>query len=235
MSPDYVGGELELFSRATNWKAYVARQLSPFIRGRVLEVGAGIGSNIVGLMNRNVTDWLALEPDRRQAEEIASGVRNGTLPSTCRVLTGTIDEVPPQERFDAILYIDVLEHIEDDRGEAAKATRLLAPGGHMIILGPAHQFLYSPFDRAIGHFRRYNLATLSRLTPPDCRVTAAFMLDSIGFLASLANRLILRSSMPTRAQITTWDKVIVPLSQLLDPLSRFRFGKSAVIVWQHAP
>ncbi len=133
MPLDYVGGELELFSCATNWKAYVARQLSPFIRGRVLEVGAGIGSNIVGLMNPHVTDWLALEPDPQHAAEIASGMRNGTLPSTCRVLAGTVDDVPPQERFDAILYIDVLEHIEDDRSEAAKAAGLLAPEGHVMV------------------------------------------------------------------------------------------------------
>jgi SAM-dependent methyltransferase len=232
MSLDYVGSELELFAHATNWKAYVARHLSPFIVGRVLEVGAGIGSNITRLANSNVRDWLAVEPDAKLAEEIIEGLRQGVLPSACRVLVGTIDQVPRGDQFDTILYIDVLEHIEDDGAEVAKAARLLAPGGRLIALAPAHQFLYSPFDRSIGHFRRYNLAALKRLTPPGCRVARAFMLDSVGFFASLANRLILRSAMPTKTQITTWDRAIIPVSRLVDPITRFRFGKSAIIVWQ---
>ena len=232
MSLDYAGSELELFAHATNWKAYVARHLAPYIAGRVLEVGAGIGSNIPQLTNPKVQDWLALEPDRKLAGEIANGLQQGTLPSNCRVLAGTIGDVPPQEQFDTILYIDVLEHIEDDRAEAAKAAGLLAPGGRVVVLAPAHQFLYSPFDRAIGHFRRYNLAGLKLLTPPGCRVARAFMLDSVGFFASLANRLILHSAMPTPAQIATWDRAIIPISRLLDPVTGFRFGKSAIIVWQ---
>ena len=41
----YVGSELELFSEARNWKAYFSRVLAPYVRGQVLEVGGGIGSN----------------------------------------------------------------------------------------------------------------------------------------------------------------------------------------------
>jgi hypothetical protein len=57
------------------------------------------------------------------------------------------------------------------------------------------------------------------------------MLDSVGFFASLANRLLLGSEMPTPRQIGFWDKVLVPASQLLDPLTFHRFGKTAVTVW----
>ena len=140
--------------------------------------------------------------------------------------------MPPQEQFNTILYIDVPEHIENDRAEVAKAAQLLSPEGRVIVLAPAHQFLYSPFDRSIGHFRRYSLAGLRKLTPPGCCVATAFLLDSVGFFASLANRLILRLAMPTKAQIITWDRAIVPLSRLFDPITGFRFGKSAIIVWQ---
>ncbi len=232
MSLDYVGSELELFARATHWTEYVARHLVPFIRGRVLEVGAGIGSNITLLTNPKVQNWLAIEPDQKLAAEISRGLDQGTLPAYCRVLAGTLDAVAPQERFDSILYIDVLEHIEDDRAEAARAAARLAPGGYLIVLVPAHQFLYSPFDRSIGHFRRYAMADLKRLTPSGCRIASAFMLDSVGMLASLANRLILHSPMPTPAQIAAWDRAMVPLSRVLDPVTAYRLGKSAIIVWQ---
>jgi SAM-dependent methyltransferase len=232
---DYVGTELELFAQATNWKAYVARHLSPFIAGRVLEVGAGIGSNIAQSMNGKVLHWCALEPDGKLADEIRGAQQQGRLPANCTVVTGDIKTVPPHERFDTILYIDVLEHIEADRAELMQAASLLAPGGRIVVLGPAYQFLFSPFDDSIGHFRRYNLTGLKQLTPPGCRVASAFMLDSLGFFASLANRLFLRSAMPSKAQIATWDRAIVPISRLLDPLTFYRFGKSAVIVWQAKP
>ena len=50
----------------------------------------------------------------------------------------------PKESFDTIIYIDVLEHILEDKKELEKATSFLKPGGYLIILSPAFQFLYSP-------------------------------------------------------------------------------------------
>ena len=88
------------------------------------------------------------------------------LPRTVELLTGTIADILDRpQRFDAVLYIDVLEHIEDDRGELERATRLLREGGYLIVLSPAHQWLFSPFDEAIGHFRRYDRRSLGALQP----------------------------------------------------------------------
>jgi SAM-dependent methyltransferase len=150
------------------------------------------------------------------------------------VAEGTIDQLDAALQYDAILYIDVLEHIEDDAGEVRNAVRRLRPGGRLIILAPAHQYLYSAFDKAIGHYRRYNLARLRELTPEGSVVAGAFMLDSAGFFASLANRLITRSAMPTAAQIRFWDRMLVPIARATDPLTLHRFGKTAVIVWSPA-
>ena len=232
MTGEYGGGELELFADATNWKAYVAGHITPHVTGRVLEVGAGIGSNIANLTNGKVTDWLALEPDPQLTAEIERKSRDGDLPPFCRIMTGTLDDIPSHERFDTILYVDVLEHIDDDRSEVDKAARLLALGGRLVVLAPAHQFLFSAFDRSIGHFRRYNMPSLRALTPVGCRVVRLFMLDSAGFFLSLANRVILRSAMPTKSQIAIWDRMVVPISRIADWLSGFCFGKTVVIVWQ---
>jgi hypothetical protein len=57
------------------------------------------------------------------------------------------------------------------------------------------------------------------------------MIDSFGLLASLANRLLLRSSMPSEGQILLWDRVLVPLSRVGDRLSFHRIGKSVLAVW----
>jgi SAM-dependent methyltransferase len=231
----YQGTELELFARATNWKSYVARRLAPYIRGRVLEVGAGIGANTSSLANPLVTEWVALEPDPRLAAEIGNHWPD-TRPLLQReVVTGTIDTLSDTARFDTILYMDVLEHIEDDRGQAAHAARLLNPGGHLVVLAPAHQYLFSPFDTAVGHFRRYNLKQLRALTPPGCHIELCQLMDSVGLLASLANRMMLRRTIPTARQIMFWDGFMVRASRVLDTITGYRIGKSALMVWRAEP
>jgi len=235
MTTRYVGSELELFAAATNWKGYFARLLAPFIGARVLEVGSGLGTNIGYLHGPAVRDWTSLEPDESLAHHIASRIAAGDLPPDCHVIAGTIASIKPANRFDTVLYVDVLEHIADDAGELAAAAAALAPGGHLVVLAPAHQFLFSPFDGAIGHWRRYNGAALANLTPRGCRIRARLALDSAGFLASLANRLLLKASMPSRGQIAFWDRVLVPVSRMLDAVTGRRFGKTVVAVWQREP
>lgn len=232
MSSQYVGSELALFSEARNWKTYVAAQIAPFIAGNVLEVGAGIGSNIPFLWGQSVATWTALEPDPAQADQIRT--LSDKTRSSLRVVNGTLQAIDASERFTTILYIDVIEHIEDDAGELARAAAHLEAGGHLIVLVPAHQFLFSAFDAAIGHYRRYNLPGLIRLTPPGCVVRRSIMLDAAGFFASLANRLLLRRAMPDATQIAFWDKVLVPISRRLDPVTFHRFGKTAITVWSRA-
>ena len=111
------------------------------------------------------------------------------------------------------------------------AANHLAPDGNLVVLAPAHQFLFSEFDAAIGHHRRYNAASLAAVTPRHCRLQACFMLDSAGFFASLANRFMLAEAMPSPRQIALWDKVLVPVSRILDNVTARKFGKSIVAVW----
>jgi SAM-dependent methyltransferase len=222
MSQHYVGSELALFARAHNWKSYVASEVRPWLGPRVLEVGAGIGSNIPTLFSDPVTEWVALEPDAALADQIKNA---------SRVVVGTLEALAPAERFDAILYLDVVEHIAEDTVELARATRHLKPGGHLIVLVPAHQFLYSPFDAAIGHFRRYSRARLRQVGSGAGRLERLRSLDSVGFFASLANRLLLRAASPTPEQIRLWDHLMVPMSRVVDRLTGYRLGKSILGVW----
>jgi hypothetical protein len=231
----YVGSELELFSGALNWKTYFSRLLAPYVRGQVLEVGAGIGSNTPYLATRAVHDWTSVEPDRALARRIAECAARRELPFIWKVVTGTIAALDPAARFQTILYIDVLEHIADHRSELSRAALHLSAGGNLVVLAPAHQFLFSPFDASIGHYRRYSRASLIALTPPGCRLSSCFMLDAAGFFASLANRVLLRASMPRAGQIAFWDKVLVPVSCILDWLTGYNLGKTVVAVWHRPP
>jgi SAM-dependent methyltransferase len=220
--------ELSIFEKADNWKAYWGAFVRPYLRGDVADVGAGLGANTSRFADVAVRRWLCLEPDADLAgklREKASGW------SGREVRCGTIAALSTQERFDAILYIDVLEHIEEDRAELAAAASHLRPGGALIVLSPAHMWLYSEFDAAIGHFRRYTRASLRAISPEGARLERLLFLDCAGILASLANRAALRRSTPSARMILTWDRFLVPWSRRLDGWFRFKFGKSLLAVW----
>jgi SAM-dependent methyltransferase len=234
MSYTYEGSELDLFQHAVNWKHYYARRLQPHIKGDVLEVGAGIGATSRFLCHETVRSWTCLEPDPALAARLTAALSNEPLPVPAAVRIGTLADLPPELRFDTILYIDVLEHIEDDRQELRQSAARLRPDGRIIVLAPAHGWLFSPFDSAIGHHRRYSAAMLARVTPPPLHLAAAFYLDSVGMLASLANRLLLRESSPTVAQIRFWDSTLVRLSRVLDPCGGYRVGKTVIGIFAAA-
>jgi SAM-dependent methyltransferase len=217
---------------ADNWKAYYRSFIGPTLRGDVLEVGAGLGATTRALCDGSQRSWLCLEPDRSLAAAITSKIANGELPPVCRATTGFVRALPAAASFDCILYIDVLEHVADDAGEVRDAVARLRHGGHLVILAPAHQCLFSQFDAAIGHYRRYTHATLAALMPPSLRRRRLVYLDSVGLMASLANRWLLRSAEPTAAQIRFWDRVLVPPSRIVDRLLLFRVGRSALGIWR---
>ncbi|TFH22481.1 MAG: class I SAM-dependent methyltransferase [Myxococcales bacterium] len=231
----YPGGELELFAHARNWKQYYADRIRSYLNGDVLEVGAGIGATTSVLCSGREHSWTCIEPDPDLARQLASAVRQLAGPTIPTVSECAITDLPSSPAFDCILYIDVLEHIEDDRGELRQAAERLRPGGYVIVLSPAHSFLFSEFDRQIGHFRRYNTKTLRAVGPASTRLRDVFYLDSFGIMLSLANRLLLRTGSPSRKQIAFWDRFVVPGSRILDPMLGYRVGKTIIAVWQRTP
>jgi len=226
----YLGTELEVFQHATCWKQYFGRQVRHYLRGDVLEVGAGLGSTARALCDGQQRSWTLIEPDAELRHQLIDSLRARPLPVPADVRSGTTEQLD-SELFDAILYIDVIEHIEDDRAELARAARHLRPGGALIILVPAHQWLFTPFDAAIGHFRRYDRVRLKSVIPAGLKPQTLRDLDSVGLLASLANRLLLHSAAPTHSQVMFWDRVLVRMSRVLDPVVCYRLGKSLLGVW----
>ncbi len=227
---EYGGGELELFADASNWKAYFSGAISQNLRGRVLEVGAGLGSTTLALCRPGLKCWDCLEPDSGLKGRLCDLLDRHKWPCPVRARVGTLSDLAANELFDTIVYIDVLEHIAEDGAELALVARHLVPGGKVVILSPAFQFLFSEFDASIGHYRRYTKSTLLALTPSDLMPVAARYLDSVGLIASLANRVLLRASMPTRKQVQVWDKFMIPLSRILDRIVFFGFGRSIMVV-----
>jgi SAM-dependent methyltransferase len=228
----YVGSELDLFADVWNWKSYWAAQIRPFLKGDILEVGAGLGSNTKLLDTGGTGRWVCLEPDAHLIGQLTKNLAADTdLKRAHETICGTLAQVAGQQ-FDTMFYIDVLEHIEKDGAELNLAATHLRPGGHLIVLSPAHQWLFSPFDKAIGHFRRYNKAMIRKVSPAALQLVELKYLDSVGMSLSAANMLLLKQSMPTKTQLSFWDRWVVPISRLLDKPLGYSIGKTIIAVWR---
>ncbi len=229
---EYSGDELETFALAKNWRKYWMGMVRGFLGSEVLEVGAGIGTVTAGLRKPEMK-WVALEPDNEMFQVLEKEFQN--LDSGVAVFGKTLSEYSGIQKFDSVLYFDVLEHIEHDSREVELACSKLNPNGYLIILVPAHQSLFSPFDTEIGHFRRYDRDSLCLLKPKNMNQVLSRYLDSGGYFLSWANSKFLAQSAPTTTQIRFWDSFVIPVSRLVDRLLGFRFGKSLLIVWQMSP
>lgn len=228
----YVGDELTVFQDAVNWKSYFRRSLAPYIRGDVLEVGAGMGGTTRILCDGTQKSWLCLEPDPALVEKLEAFGREQPYALPPEVKVGSLASLDPNRTFDTVLYIDVLEHIEDDRAELERAAARLRTNGHLIVLSPAFQFLFSEFDKAVGHYRRYTAKTLAAVFPRSLKRERLFYLDSVGMMTSLVNRFLLKQGTPNAGQIKLWDRAIVPISRVVDPLLFRSFGRSVIGIYR---
>jgi SAM-dependent methyltransferase len=228
----YAGSELDLFANALNWKAYWSTLIRPFLGRKILDVGAGIGASAKVLARIECERYFALEPDELLVSRMKKDAASDLFHQNFEVGAGTSASLGPDELFDTILFIDVLEHIDNDKEELARSASHLMPGGRIVVLSPAHQWLFTAFDKAIGHFRRYDKAGLLAIKPPELALEHLFYLDSVGMLASLGNRFVLRSGKPTIGQIALWDGWMVPVSRTLDRMTGYRVGKSIVGVFR---
>jgi SAM-dependent methyltransferase len=228
----YTGKELENFLAAVNWKTYWSSQIQPFLGNDVLELGAGIGATVLALNYNNYRRWVAVEPDKEMCAILERLSINKSFGSGFEIVNGTSASLRNDDIFDTILYIDVLEHIEDDASELAIVCSHLAEGGHLIIVAPAHDFLYTSFDKKVGHYRRYNKTMLYSITPSKMVTKKFRYLDSVGLFASLANKFFLKSDTPSEKQIQFWDKFMVRTSRVTDIVTGYTIGKTIVYILQ---
>ena len=136
-----------------------------------------------------------------------------------------------KKKFDTIMYMNVLEHIKNDKNEVYNSLKMVKTGGRLIFLVPAHQKLFSKFDKEIGHFRRYSKNFFTSLKLKDSKIEKLFHLDSSGYLLYFLNKLFFKNeTYPTKFKIFIWDKIFTPISFILDWLLGYKMGKNIICI-----
>jgi len=225
--PHYPGTELDAMSTAMNYHRWIVDSFRPYFGKSVAEVGAGIGTISQFLLETGLDRLVAFEPSPNMYPVLEKKLRHE---QRAQAINDFFQPDGRLDSFDSVVYINVLEHIEDDRRELANALAALKPGGHLLVFVPALAWLYSEFDRQIGHYRRYTKAGLAQLARKlgytDVR-TRYF--DVIGIVPWYVMFVLLRKHVGYNS-VTLYDKLIVPPLRRIERVVPPPIGKSVLLI-----
>jgi SAM-dependent methyltransferase len=220
--------EFSALAEARHYRASLIREFGPCLRGRVLEVGAGIGQMTAALRELpGVRALLCVEPEARFCAQLRT--RFPDQP----VLHGTVDRLDAHAGWDAVLSVNVLEHIAHDEAELAAYRRLLAAaGGVLCLFVPARPELYAPIDRDFGHHRRYTRPELrAKLEAAGFAIERLRYFNLVGYFAWWLNFCLLRRRAFDVASVRLFDRAIFPLVNALEvKLAAPPFGQSLLAI-----
>lgn len=205
--------EFEALNRAENYRRVLLCEFDRFLRGHVLEIGAGIGQITHPLSQLpNVEEVLAVEPSESFARTFKE------LHPQLPILQGTASSLNGHLGFDAALCVNVLEHIEHDVEELKEFHRLLKPrGGHLCLFVPARMEIYAPLDRDFGHFRRYHRPELrEKLLQTGFQIQRLQYFNFIGYFAWWWSFKVRGSRQFNPGAVQLFDRVIFPVTHALE-------------------
>ena len=231
----YAGKDLEAMSFAVNYHRWILSLFEPFLGRRIVEVGAGTGSFSEMLLERRPESLSLVEPSTgmyRQlclrVEELKPSVPVKTYNNIFRQVAS---QIKSSQQPDSILYVNVLEHIEDDFAELALVNSVLERGGRLFIFVPAFQWLHGSYDRKINHFRRYSRSELEqKCMAAGFTVIAAKYFDLLGVLPWWVKYRLIQSKKMEPGAVRFYDRRVVPIARNLESWFSPPLGKNILLV-----
>lgn len=151
-------------AEAGNYHHYQWDLIRPFIGQRVLEIGPGFGQYTRRILSSG-RQVLASDLDPRHLRELEVPSEDRTRLSLQQLdLNNPLPDSSPIRDFqpDTVILLNVLEHIERHYEALEFLSSVTSPGGNIVLLVPALNWLYNGLDTQAGHFRRYSRSTLSQ-------------------------------------------------------------------------
>ena len=220
--------EFTALSEAKNYRRALFTEFGPFLKGEVIEIGAGIGQMTEHLVSLpGVTRALAVEPDHRFCEKHRS-----QFPAH-EILEGTAEDLAPGTSCDAILSINVLEHIGEDHAELRRYANLVQPRrGTLCLFVPARPEIYAQIDKDFGHFRRYTRQELkTKLYQAGLEIISLYYFNWVGYFAWWFNFRLLKKRMFEPGKVRFYDRSVFPLVYAMESgLFRPPFGQSLIAI-----
>ncbi|EDY84915.1 Methyltransferase domain family [Verrucomicrobiia bacterium DG1235] len=233
---DYEGSDLEAMGAAENYPNWILSEFTPFLRGKVADVGAGSGNFSQYLLRTEIDSLHGFEPSESMHGKLAKRFESEErFSSVNSYVTDAVDDY--REAFDTVVYNNVMEHVEDDYAELKAVYKMLRPGGRVLIYVPAMSWLYSEFDKSLGHFRRYGKSNgCQLLLQTGFSVEIAKYADVLGMLPWFVCMKLFKGKL-SKGSVSLYDKVGVPLTRAFENLIVPPAGKNLLLVgrkdWQN--
>lgn len=228
----YAMEDQRLMDRARNYFAWQGRLVKREIGRRVIEVGCGAGNFTGMLLDRDAVVAVDKEPAFVERLQRRYPNRHNLRAFVCDAASPSFADLAAF-RADSCVCLNVLEHIHDDRGTLNRMASVLVPGGTIVLLAPAFPSLYGAIDANLGHFRRYNAASVRQLaTDAGLRVRKLRYMNAAGFFGWWTNSRIFGREAQSAFQIEVFDRYFVPVISRLESLVPPPFGQSLFAVLQ---
>ena len=230
---DAVSQSLAVLAEVYHYNHWVFDSVRDFLRGPVVEVGAGVGNITQFLLN--LPRVVCLEPFGPYRDYLR---RRFAPHRNMQVLAHAVEDCPnddvPPGQFDSVLCLNVLEHIADDAGALERMGRLVGPGGRVIVLVPALPCLYGEMDGAMGHVRRYTLGSLRRaFAAAGLRPVRGRYMNFVGAAGWFWHGRVRRKSTVPESATKLFDRM-VPFISAAERLLPPPLGQSAVMIGEKA-
>jgi SAM-dependent methyltransferase len=229
--PDHVHDTLDVLSSANAYNTWMFEKIRPYLGPRILEIGSGIGNFTAALISTAPAAIIVTDTSASYLQRLRD-----RLDGTAKIHTEVWDlNDPPSDEVkgfaDAAVCLNVLEHIPDDRLALRNILASLAPGGRMIVLVPAHRWLFGTIDERLGHCRRYEKAELeSRVREAGFEIEDVLWMNATGMLGWFLNARVLRRHTIPGGQVDVFER-LVPMARSLDPMmTRVTGGLSLICV-----
>ena len=221
----YLNHVLGYFDLARNYRNYQLDLIRKFVGGNILEVGPGRGEIIENFISAD-NKITMIDTD----EEMCKVIRERFKNSDVRILNSNISSL--EEKFDTILYMDVIEHIENDIKELDQAISKLNKNGKLVIIVPAFSILFSDFDKSVGHFRRYTKKNFLSYKNSEVKLRNLKYFDSLGFFILFLSKILkFKGNSKAVFGIKVWN-MLIPISRLIDKIIFHSLGKSLICVYE---
>lgn len=212
---------------AVRYHQWIIEEFAPALGPDVAEVGAGIGSVSEMLLRLPIKHLHAYEPSGNLHPVLAERLAGE---SRATVVPGFFPGDSAPASFDTVLYLNVLEHIEDDLGELQRARAALRPGGRLLVFVPALSWLYSELDREMGHCRRYEREGLRALVGrAGFRIERLDYFDVVGIVPWYLAFVLLKRRLGA-GKVSLYDRLVVPLMRHIEQRLRPPIGKNLLLV-----
>jgi len=225
----YDGGELAAMVEAHNYYDWLLSYFGAHLKGRVIEVGAGIGtlSRLI-LRFQDVRQLTAVEPAANLFPMLLQQIgADGRV----KLLKGYLQDVAARGSADTLVSVNMLEHVEDDEAFLRLAYQALLPGGVCLLFAPAIQGLYGSLDRAFEHFRRYSKRELAlKLSAAGFQIELLRYFNLPGVFAwFIAGKVLGKTSLRVR-DTRLYDRWVVPWISTLERYWEPPLGQSLLAV-----